>query len=217
MIIKFKTPEEKSKKIAEAIKLLPKLTTSTTGAYNTYVTPAIWTVQSPYTSINTPNTGLSSGTITTNANTVVSGSSITTTGTAITINSNGNVGLGGITTNTKISGSGLNNALGGITTGINNTGLGAIGVSTIGTSNNIYGIYGYSNIKHNILGTEVDISYLHNSEVIISLINTLGVEFWDEYTIQSGIAISNPLVYAAIEEVMKLHRRDEKLNNILGE
>jgi len=148
-----------------------------------------------------------------NTNTVIGGSSITTTGTAITINTNGNVGLGVGTSTNKISGSGLNNALGGITTGIANTGLGAIGTST---TNNIYGIYG-GITKHNILGTEVDVSFWHNGEIIVSLINTLGVEFWDEYTIQSGIAISNPFVYAAIEEVMKLHRRDEKLNNILGE
>jgi len=214
MIIKFKTPEEKSKKIAEAIKALdklPKLTTTSTstGFYNT---PATWTIQSsPYTAnINTIN-GLNNGAI--NTNTVIGGSSITTTGTAITINTNGNVGLGVGTSTNKISGSGLSNVLGGITTGIANTGLGAIGTST---TNNIYGIYG-GITKHNILGTEVDVSFWHNGEIIVSLINTLGVEFWDEYTIQSGIAISNPFVYAAIEEVMKLHRRDEKLNNILGE
>ena len=219
MIIKFKTPEEKSKKIAEAIKTLdklPKLTTTSTstGFYNT---PATWTIQtSPYSAGIYTGNGLNNGAI--NTNTVIGGSSITTTGTAITINTNGNVGLGVGTSTNKISGSGLNNALGGITTGIANTGLGAIGTNTtIGTTtNNIYGIYGVIT-KHNILGTEVDVSFWYNGEIIVSLINTLGVEFWDEYTIQSDIVISNPFVYAAIEEVMKLHRRDEKLNNILGE
>ena len=211
MIIKFKTPEEKTKKIAEAIEALnklPKLTTSSTSTFNT---PATWTIQtSPYSAGIYTGDGLNNGSITTTTNNVVNGSSITTTGTTITTNTNGNI-------NTQtISGSSLNNALNGIATGIAGVGLGAIGTTTIGTSNNIYGIYGSTITKYNILGTDVELSYLYNADVIISLINTLGVEFWDEYAIQSGIAISNPFAYAAIEEVMKLHRRDEKLNNILS-
>lgn len=97
--------------------------------------------------------------------------------------------------------------------------IGGGGAQTI-TATNIFngnGIYTATSAKYTyaILGTVVQVEYFDNITLVVSLINTLGVQFWDEY--KFNIAFRYPVSFATIEEAMRSHRRDDKLENILAE
>ncbi len=208
-MIKFNDINEKSKKIKSAIELLNKHG----GVGN--LTWGSWTVQSN----NNVNNVNNWSTWTVNTNTNGSGISPlcgTTTNTNI---------FNSITTNPS---SVINNTSPITTITTNNTGIfsngignnitiGGNGIST-GISNGNNAFVGYSSVTytHKLLGLDVDLGYLPNAELIVSLINLLGAEFWDEYKSQNDLSAYYPNAYNIIEETLKPHRRDKKIDDIIS-
>ena len=205
-MIKFNTPEIKAQKIKDSIEILKKLKIQNSSLYGTVTT-------TPYVANNTignifPQT----------VNTNIVGSCTTTTTSTTTLglglsNSQSQLVLNNNTNNSIVSSS--------ITTGSTpNT----IGTNTLGTTilgnNTIYGSYISNTLfqsKYTLLGSDIVLPYLYNGEMIVSLINTLGIDFWDEYLETVDFELNNKESFDIIEGVMKLQRRDAKLDSIIND
>ncbi len=210
-MIKFNTPEIKAQKIKDSIEILKNVKIQNGSLYGT-------TTTTPFVLGNTTIGGSFPQTVNTN---IASG---TTTG-SISIASSGTVGLGSANPQSQLLINNNNNnpitAIGtsGITTGQSNINLGSIGTTTLG-NNTIYGSYHSNTLfttNYKLLGSDIVLPYLHNGEMIIALINTLGVEFWDEYVETVGFKLNNKESFDIIEGVMKLQRRDAKLDSIIND
>lgn len=228
-MIKFNTPEIKAQKIKDSIEILKNPKIQSSSLYGT-------TTTTPFVISNIG--GVFPSTV--NTNLVASG----ITSGSISITSTGTVGLGSTNPQSKLLINNNNNntnfssncitAINGqntITTGQSNIAIGSNTITTTGqsntaigstvlNSNTIYGSYHSSTLfttNYNLLGSDIVLPYLHNGEMIIALINTLGVEFWDEYVETVGFKLNNTESFNIIEGVMKLQRRDAKLDSIIND
>ncbi len=223
-MIKFLNPNDKKKKIKEAVKLLNKYnkinTNSVWGTTGTWLggqNQTTWTIntnnnnsifnqnstgQSIFTNNTLNNSNLNQGITTTTTSSPLSNPYTTNTQPLTTISNPGN---GTITIN------------GGVSSISVGTGISAIGSSniSIGSSNTFVGYSHVVNL-YKIFDTEVDLGFMPNAELVVSLINLLGVEFWDEYKSQNDLTIYYPEAYNAIETALKPKRRDQKIDDIIN-
>jgi hypothetical protein len=235
-MIKFINPDDKKKKIKDAVKLVKKHThkvanNSIWGNWSTNSNQATWTVNNQQTTwtVNNQQTGIggifnpnTNGSITTN-NVLVNNTNnninncITTT-TTTTNPFTTTISSPAITTISNPNGTG--GSIGG-SIGNNNIAIGSSGIAN-GLSSTAIGtgtFVGYSSVVHSykLLGKEVNLGFLPNAELVVSLINLLGADFWDEYkNTQNGLEIYYADAYAVIEEVLKPHRRDQKIDDIIN-
>ncbi len=66
-----------------------------------------------------------------------------------------------------------------------------------------------------LFGKEIILSDIPNPAILVSLINLMGVKFWDEYKKQSNIDITITNDCLIIEDALKSHRRDNKIDSII--
>lgn len=223
----------KQEKINKACSLLEESSKITTGFYSTKtytsqtLSPFVTTVTTDSISTSLDNNIDWSQYLNTTSTNIVGN---------LSGNNNVNKAIGNKKTTSGLSNIAIGNGTTITTTGVNNTAIGksaltnnststantitinsngnvGLGTSTIGTVYNTGSFtYNMSN-KYTLFGEEVELPYNYQNDLIVALIDTLGLEFWDNYKKNSGDAH----YVTEMDKALRKFRRNEKIDDLLNE